>query len=342
VTSVALRLLQGVAPLVPRQLRHPLGGALGEITGRRIVRRLSVLARGGAPIVAGPWLGEVGFELLYWVPFLNWFVERFAIAPDRMVVMSRGGTRDWYRSVAASYRDVLDQMPPGEFRERNVSRASELGEQKQVRMTAFEQELLRPVLTAAGVDEARVLHPSLMYALMRSYWWGHANLDWVERYTRFRRFEPPTSVPGLDGLPREYTAVKFYYNESFPATPANQAFARRVLSRLRAERPVVSLSTGLALDDHEGWEDEESLAAYGIRATLSPAKNLALQSAVVGGARAWAGTYGGFAYLAPFYGVRAEAYYSEPGGYSPWHLDLARHVFRGFSDTELLHVSQVA
>ena len=26
-------------------------------------------------IVAGPWLGEVGFELLYWVPFLRWFAR---------------------------------------------------------------------------------------------------------------------------------------------------------------------------------------------------------------------------------------------------------------------------
>ena len=27
------------------------------------------------PILVGPWLGEVGFELLYWIPFLRWFAR---------------------------------------------------------------------------------------------------------------------------------------------------------------------------------------------------------------------------------------------------------------------------
>ena len=32
-------------------------------------------ARGSAPIVVGPWLSEVGYEVLYWIPFLRWFVD---------------------------------------------------------------------------------------------------------------------------------------------------------------------------------------------------------------------------------------------------------------------------
>jgi hypothetical protein len=339
--SFSLKLLQGAAPFVPLVLKRPLRSAFGEVVKARILRSLSDLARGEEPLVAGPWLGEVGFELLYWVPFLAWFSERFNVAPDRMIVMSRGGTRDWYRGVAARYRDVLDQTSADEFRDRNAARFSELGEQKQTQVTLFEWDLLRSVMASDGVTRNRVLHPSLMYALLRPYWWGHSGLDWVDRHTRYRCFPMPESIKGLDGLPGEYTAVKFYYSESFPATTANREFAKSVIARLRAQGPVVSLSTGLALDDHQGWEDEESLASYGIQTDLSPAGNLALQSAVVARARSWAGTYGGFAYLAPFYGVRAEAYFSEPGGFSPLHLDLARHVFTQLSDTKLFQVSQV-
>ena len=38
-----------------------------------------------------------------------------------------------------------------------------------------------------------------------------------------------------------------------------------------------------------------------------------VQSAVVARARRFVGTYGGFAYLAPFCGVPAVSYYTEPG-----------------------------
>ena len=54
------------------------------------------MAAGSESIIAGPWLGEVGFELLYWVPFLAWCAERFAISPERWIIVSRGGTASWY------------------------------------------------------------------------------------------------------------------------------------------------------------------------------------------------------------------------------------------------------
>jgi hypothetical protein len=56
----------------------------------------------------------------------------------------------------------------------------------------------------------------------------------------------------------------------------------------------------------------------------SPARNLELQSAVVAGARRFVGTYGGFAYLAPFHGVPSTSYYSVAGGFSAAHLQMAR------------------
>jgi len=55
-----------------------------------VERQLASIAAQDRPIVAGPWLGEVGFELLYWLPFLRWFVERFEISPDRLIAVSRG------------------------------------------------------------------------------------------------------------------------------------------------------------------------------------------------------------------------------------------------------------
>ena len=326
-------------PIIPRPLKRQIGRGLGELAGLRIERQLARLAAGDAPIVAGPWLGEVGFELLYWAPFLAWFAERFQVEPRRLIVLSRGGTAAWYRPFAATYHDVFDQIGTADFRTRNHARSAELGEQKQIAITQFDRDLLAPVLAANQAAGDRVLHPSAMFRLFRAYWFGHAGAEWVHRHARFRMLASDGDAALLSRLPRDYTAVKFYYNESFPATPANRRFARDVLHRLRDAGSVVSLSTGLALDDHEGWEEEESLAAHGIRADLSPATNLALQTTIVANARAWVGTYGGFAYLAPFHRVPATAYYSIDS-FSKKHLALALDVFSRFSPQPLLTLHQ--
>ena len=39
-------------------------------------------------IIVGPWTGEVGFELLYWIPFLGWLAEQ-GLAQRRVTVVSR-------------------------------------------------------------------------------------------------------------------------------------------------------------------------------------------------------------------------------------------------------------
>lgn len=326
--------------MLPRSVKLRISRGLGELTSARVHRQLGRLAAGDAPIVAGPWLGEVGFELLYWIPFVTWFTERFAVPRERLVIVSRGGTRAWYAHVAERYYDIFDQITLNDFRARNERRSTELGEQKQIAMTAFDRELLAPVLSAIGGDVTRVLHPSTMFRVFRQYWWGHLDSGWVRRHARFRALDQPPTDEVVSRLPREYVAVKFYYNESFPAIERNRAFARDVLQELRSHGPVVSLSTGLALDDHEGWEEEESLAAHGIRTDLNPATNLALQTQIVANARAWVGTYGGFAYLAPFYGVSATAYYSNEGGFSARHLALATEVFAQLSSKRLLTVRE--
>src|SRR5687767_8551319 len=65
--------------------------------GRRYLRReLEKTAAGDAPIVVGPWTGEVGFELLYWIPFVRWACAEFGIDPRRLLVISRGGVGSWY------------------------------------------------------------------------------------------------------------------------------------------------------------------------------------------------------------------------------------------------------
>src|ERR1700749_2101260 len=61
----------------------------------RVKRKLEALAVNTDPIVVGPWISEVGFELLYWIPFLHWVVDEYKIDLSRLTIVSRGGVRGW-------------------------------------------------------------------------------------------------------------------------------------------------------------------------------------------------------------------------------------------------------
>lgn len=325
-----------VRRLVPGPIRRAAARLVGERRAIEVERALSALAQADRPIVVGPWLGEVGFELLYWVPFVRWAIERFSIAPERLIVVTRGGAATWYGSLAARSVDALTFMTPEQFRAKNDERNARLGEQKQVAAGAIDDELIERVRREAG--DVAVLHPAMMYRLFAPYWWGHQTLAWVQRRARYQRLEAPAI--DLD-LPNGYTAVKFYFNDSFPNTPANQAFVERTLAELERSGPVVSLSSGVVIDDHGAYEPGRP-APHGIAAHLAPHTNLLVQSAIVARARRFVGTYGGFAYLAPFYGVPAETYYSRPGVFSVRHLDLAQDALARLSGGGGLTVRLVA
>jgi hypothetical protein len=211
-----------------------------------------------------------------------------------------------------------------------------LGEQKQVALTPLDNEIVGLVRKAEGRDVS-LLHPSMMYRLYGPYWWGHQPLEWLRGYARFERLQPPAL--GVD-LPTGYTAVKFYFNDCFTDTAENRAFVERTVRTLTAEGPVISLSTGVAVDDHDPCEPDIA-AMHGISHLLTPDNNLLVQSAIVAGARRFVGTYGGFAYLAPLCGVPALSYYSEPESFSKRHLDLIRDVLRVEGRPELLAVAEV-
>jgi hypothetical protein len=307
--------------LVPAPIRRAAARFVGDRRASEIDRELADVASDPRPIVAGPWLGEVGFELLYWVPFVRWFAERYAIDPGRLIAVSRGGASVWYSSFPAQSYDALAFMSPEEFRAKNDERNRRFGEQKQLAAAALDAEILDCVRRELGGDVA-VLHPSSMYRVFAPYWWGHRSLEWIRRRARYRLLEPPAAPPDL---PKDYTAVKFYFNDCFRSTPENRAFVERTVRALEREGPVIALSTGLSLDDHTPCEPDIA-GANRIRHLLLAQTNLLVQSAVVAHARRFVGTYGGFAYLAPFYGVPADSFYTEPGAFSMRHLDLARDV----------------
>jgi hypothetical protein len=63
---------------------------------------------------------------------------------------------------------------------------------------------------------------------------------------------------------------------------------------------------------------------------MTPDTNLEVQTRIIGGAKAFTGTYGGFSYLAPFLGVDTVSFYSNPSAFRFDHMELAHRVFASF------------
>jgi hypothetical protein len=274
--------------------------------------------------VVGPWLGEVGFEVLYWIPFLHWLFERHGIRPEHVTVVSRGGVEPWYNGLCGRYVEIFDSLTPDEFRRATLELwAATGGLQKQVVVRPWDEQVLDATLGDAWRGQA-LLHPQLLYRLFRNVWQGALPLrDFLDRAVHRPWVRP--EAEGLD-LPADFAAVRFYFRDSFPDTPANRELVRDVIGRLADRRPVVLLNTGVAVDEHEDAESADDPRLLRPLAGVAPGRNLALQSAVVARARVFAGTYGGLAHLAPFYGVPTIGFASDPGENNPVHLALARRT----------------
>lgn len=284
-------------------------------------RRLGELRTGTGAIVVGPWTGEVGFEIMYWVPFVRWAVEKYRLDAKRLVIVSRGGTESWYGLAGARYIDALELITPETFREQSGATL------KQRRVSALDRRLIRMARAKVPSAPMKVLHPGLMYALFFPVWKEQAPGRRIFDFARYRRINPPSLPEGLlHGVHPNYVAARFYFSKCFPDTAQNRQVVARVVASIASHRDVVWLSPGTQLDDHAEIDDTIPTGVHRLHLPQDPARNLAVQTAVIGAASGFVGTYGGFSYLGPFCGVDAVAFYSE-ANFFRHHLDLATRVF---------------
>jgi hypothetical protein len=301
-----------------------------RIDPRAAERELTRALRSGKPLVVGPWLSEIGFEVLYWIPMLTRLWREHKIDPSRVTVISRGGAAPWYANLAHSYVDVLDHFTPDEVAEWQRSRHGEEGGQKHFGLTSFDVEVLRRAGAALPPDHCLV-HPGTMYRRFLPYWASRRGWWSVHRSVQYTRLPTPPRVT-LD-LPEDYVAVKAYFSDCFPDTPENRAFLATLLEQLCARQPVVLLSAGVQLDDHaDALERSADERIISITDSMQPNDNLAIQTAVIASARALVCTYGGFSYLGPFLDVPTYSFYSK-ANFNPTHLEAAHRAGRKLGRT---------
>lgn len=273
----------------------------------QVEREIGEALAGDNPIIVGPWLAEVGYEVLYWIPFLRWVRLAYQLDPARVTVVSRGGVASWYEGIADRYAEIWDHVSPAEFARRNADRA----ENKQLSSSSLERDIITEVERTYGIPGARVLHPSLMFRLFKLFWSGHRASGFLDAHTRFELSRAPGLVDRAR-LPEHYVAVKFYAARSMPDTPDVRRRLRAMLDQIAERTPVVLLDTGLALDDHADYEFPASERFISARDLMEPRTNLAAQTDMIAHADAYVGTCGSLTWLAPMLGVHTSAVLADP------------------------------
>ena len=127
----------------PRHLAAAVERELAVRTSARLTERaLRRAGRTGEPLLLGPFLGEIGYELEYWIPFMRRELHRHGIPPEQVTVMTRGGAGLWYRDFAAHELDILELLTPERYLPQLEGRRARARDLKQLRRDRFDRELV--------------------------------------------------------------------------------------------------------------------------------------------------------------------------------------------------------
>ncbi|MDX9702295.1 MAG: hypothetical protein RBU23_04520 [Candidatus Auribacterota bacterium] len=297
------------------------------------IKALDKLKKTEKFIFAGPYLSDVGYEILYWIPFLRWILKECEISPDRTIGVSRYGADAWYKDVCAGYCDILDVMSAEEFKDAQDMRMKKSGTIKQFEITEIESDILRKVAVMHDISDFDVVHPSIMYKLFTSVWNQTFPVDFILEHLDFEQIRHIPDITLNYDLPEQFVAVRFDTTAYIPETRQTRYMIKSFVEKISKRIPVVVLNTGLEVDFHKDWSTFfRSDNIFFLQGAVGCRENFLLQTVVMKRAKGFLGTHGGASYLGPFCGVPALTFYqNEIGNYSV-HLDVSRALFKNKND----------
>jgi hypothetical protein len=282
------------------------------------------LASTSAPILVGPWRGELGYEAFYWQPWIAQWMKRWRIDPARVIPIARGGTGVLYGCPRGV--ELYGLRTPDEVAVQVRLDQRRTGWAKQLTVTPFDRQVLRDVARTLGLRRYRVLHPAWMYADLEPFIQTERGLRWVLRRMDLGRVAPPPLPDGLT-LPEPYVAVRFYARATYPVLPVTTDFAREAIRQMARQFHVVILNAD-SPDEHVDYHPERSdrVIYLSDRVRLTPDTVLGTQAAVMARALGFVGTYGGLAHLALRLGTPSIGFYWDWHGTTPANRHLTAHL----------------
>ena len=284
------------------------------------------LERSPLPILVGPWRSEVGFEILYWLPFLH-HAMKSGIDPSRMIAIGRGGSAHWYGTGGTA--DLYEFVPVETVRQWSILASQQTGSIKQQSEESWEPHVVALTAASLGLKEYQVLSPSWMYRLLSPFWEGKESLQWLDQHTlQPVRFPAPAIDAALQlQLPKDFIAMRWYVRPTWPHKEQLLLWMRKLVERVAQSSPVVLIDSFHA-DDHADVNLGPIPNTHRLSdlTTQTPLNNLQIQSSVIARAKAYVGTYGGMSQLAMRFGVPTLALYDTFEQTAHAHLQLTQYL----------------
>ena len=280
------------------------------------------LAASRRPIIVGPHHRELGFEILYWIPFVQQLRADYHLEKGRLVALSRGGLGPLYDMAGSS--DIYDFLPVETVRLHALAAQQRQQSSKQYGVEPWERHLVALAASSLGLEQPLMLHPSWMYQLLHPAWVDKMAMKPLSTWLN------PTPLPLLPlpaglTLPERFIAVRVYARATMQAHDGVTLYLKQQFAKLAKKQPLVFLSSAERYDDHADiirpFGDNMLELSIGSAST-----NLAVQVAVLQRAAMFIGTYGGLAQTALRVGKPTVALYTEWGGTAFAHVDLTHRL----------------
>ena len=159
------------------------------VDDRRFARRIEQLLRARSPDHRRPWTGEVGFELLYWVPFVRWVVRTYGLPLDGWCGVARRRPRPGTAAWRARYADMFSLLS----RPKSSAPATEEAKKQRLRRRLRRRRGRARASARIGLERPELLHPGHDVPAVHAVLEGHG-----DRGARRRVHAPTTRLGGAE------------------------------------------------------------------------------------------------------------------------------------------------
>lgn len=286
-------------------------------------------------IIFGPWLGEVGSELQYWIPYIR-KIKQELFPGKRVIVISRGGVESWYKDITEEYIELFHYLTIGEYSKLRNTIVRDAGLEKQLILVSQEKRLIDDIINKNKLKNYFLIHPSTMWKEILSWTEGKTIFQDVLSMLYFKNIERSDKYKNIVdkfNLPHKYLAMKFYESRLFPKTKDNIFFIKHLIEVLTKKVYVVVLNNS-QVDNHSSFSCHSNKRVISINNQLKPEINLGIQTEIIRRSSGFLGTNGGFSILPAFVGKPSLNFYSTPlSKFMPTYFQhemMAKKIFDDF------------
>lgn len=298
---------------------------------------------GGKDLLIGPWISEVGYELLYWIPLLRKLKNLEIINFDNSLVVSRGGVNSWYADICDNYFEIFDLISLEEFRKFQENNYQISGTEK-----LYDDSILFTEFAKKFIPRNRhieLFSPSKMFAILQPLFAQKGRLSPYRMGFDLLDFgvinSEIFSTQRLDLMNEigPYITIKFYQRPSFNLAGDEVTSLQKLLFDLSKKFTLVNLEQKKVFDKTHPSMSRILEGIDFIDATDLPIQsNLGLQTTLIKNADLHLGTYGGPSYIASMVGTPSFNFVSSGVGLNPVHEVFVKELARAnATNTYILH-----